>query len=96
MLHGTRNVESTNVGLSDLGEGRDRGWVVVFSHDVLVLPPRCCGGGLDVPGQTLRHLTPILLVLPGPVGKDVFLSEAIREPALRLPEERVSEAEAAL
>lgn len=35
-------------------------------------------------------------VLPGPVGKDVFLGEAVREPALRLPEEGVPAEEAAL
>lgn len=96
VLHGTINVGSSNVGQPDLGKGRDRGWVVISSHDVLVLPLRCCRGGLSVLGQTLPHLTPDLPVLPGPVGKDVFLGEAVREPALRLPEEGVSAAEAAL
>ena len=96
MLHGSINVGSSNAGQPDLGEGRDRDSVVVSRHYFLVLPPRCCAGGLSVPDQTLPHLTPSLPVLPGPVKKDVFLSEAIREPALRIPEEAVSEAEAAL
>lgn len=39
MLHGTINMVCSDVGQSDLGEGRDRGWVVVSSHNVLVLPP---------------------------------------------------------
>lgn len=37
--------------------------VFVFSHDVLVLPLKCCRGGLSVPGQPVPHLIPALPVL---------------------------------
>lgn len=44
--------------------------VVVFSHDVLVLPLRCCRGGLSVPVQTVPlGLIPALPVLQSRRGR---------------------------
>lgn len=67
------------------------------------LQPRCLGRATEMLQSRIEHPWPdpapshsCSACPPEPVGKDVFLGEAVREPALRLSEEGVPAAEAAL